>query len=95
MAYYLEATGGADSERAEMRFSPDGFLDVYVGTQSTGQGHETAYVQLTADQLGIDGDKIRIIQGDTDTIPDRRRHRRRPQPLLRRPRHPRHRRQRH
>ena len=69
MAYYLEATGGADSERAEMRFSPDGFLDVFVGTQSTGQGHETAYVQLTADQLGIDGDKIRIRQGDTDTIP--------------------------
>ena len=69
MAYYLEATGGADSERAEMRFAPDGFLDVYVGTQSTGQGHETAYVQLTADQLGIDGEKIRIIQGDTDTIP--------------------------
>ena len=69
MAYYLEATGGADSERAEMRFASDGFLDVYVGTQSTGQGHETAYVQLTADQLGIDGDKIRIIQGDTDTIP--------------------------
>ena len=69
MAYYLEATGGADNERAEMRFSPDGFLDVYVGTQSTGQGHETAYVQLTADQLGIDGEKIRIIQGDTDSIP--------------------------
>ncbi len=69
MAYYLEATGGADSERAEIRFAEDGFVDVYVGTQSTGQGHETAYVQLTADQLGIDGDKIRIRQGDTDAIP--------------------------
>lgn len=69
MAYYLEATGGANTERAEMRFSEDGFLDVYVGTQSTGQGHETAYVQLTADQLGIDGDRIRILQGDTDAIP--------------------------
>jgi carbon-monoxide dehydrogenase large subunit len=69
MAYYLEATGGADSERAEIRFADDGFVDVYVGTQSTGQGHETAYVQLTVDRLGIDGDKIRIRQGDTDTIP--------------------------
>ena len=69
MAYYLEATGGADSERAEIRFADDGFVDVYVGTQSTGQGHETAYVQLTVDQLGIDGDKIRIRQGDTDAIP--------------------------
>jgi carbon-monoxide dehydrogenase large subunit len=69
MAYYLEATGGADSERAEIRFAEDGFVDVYVGTQSTGQGHETAYVQLMVEQLGIDGEKIRIRQGDTDTIP--------------------------
>jgi carbon-monoxide dehydrogenase large subunit len=69
MAYYLEATGGADSERAEIRFADDGFVDVYVGTQSTGQGHETAYVQLMVDQLGIEGEKIRIRQGDTDTIP--------------------------
>jgi carbon-monoxide dehydrogenase large subunit len=69
MGYYLEATGGAATERAEIRFAEDGFVDVYVGTQSTGQGHETAYVQLTATQLGIDGEKIRIRQGDTDTIP--------------------------
>ena len=69
MSYYLEATGGSPSERAEMRFADDGYVDVYVGTQSSGQGHETAYVQLTADQLGIDGERIRIRQGDTDAIP--------------------------
>ena len=63
LAYYLEATGGDPTERAEIRFANDGFVDVYVGTQSTGQGHETAYVQLTAHNLGIDGDKIRIRQG--------------------------------
>ncbi|HEY1933740.1 MAG TPA: xanthine dehydrogenase family protein molybdopterin-binding subunit [Acetobacteraceae bacterium] len=68
-AYYLEATGGDPTERAEIRFADDGFVDVYVGTQSTGQGHETAYVQLTANKLGIDGDLIRVRQGDTDTIP--------------------------
>ena len=69
MAYYLEATGGAPSERAEIRFADDGYVDVFVGTQSTGQGHETAYVQLTVDQLGVDGEKVRIRQGDTDSIP--------------------------
>ena len=69
LAYYLEATGGSPTERAEIRFADDGFVDVFVGTQSTGQGHETAYVMLIADQLGIDGDKVRIRQGDTDTIP--------------------------
>jgi carbon-monoxide dehydrogenase large subunit len=69
MSYYLEATGGAPTERAEIAFADDGFVDVYVGTQSTGQGHETAYVQLTVDRLGIPGEKIRIRQGDTDRIP--------------------------
>ena len=49
LAYYLEATGGDPTERAEIRFAEDGFVDVYVGTQSTGQGHETAYVQLTVE----------------------------------------------
>ncbi len=69
MSYYLEATGGAPTERAEIRFADDGFVDVSVGTQSTGQGHETAYVMLIADRLGVDGDKVRILQGDTDAIP--------------------------
>jgi aerobic carbon-monoxide dehydrogenase large subunit len=69
LAYYLEATGGSPVERAEIRLADDGFVDVFVGTQSTGQGHETAYVMLTADRLGIPGEKIRIVQGDTDEIP--------------------------
>ena len=38
MAYYLEATGGDPTERAEIRFADDGNVDVYVGTQSTGPG---------------------------------------------------------
>jgi carbon-monoxide dehydrogenase large subunit len=44
-------------------------VDVFVGTQSTGQGHETAYVQLISNKLGIDAEKVRIRQGDTDHIP--------------------------
>jgi carbon-monoxide dehydrogenase large subunit len=69
LAYYLEATGGDPTERAEIRFAEDGFVDVFVGTQSTGQGHETAYVMLMAEQLGVPGEKIRVRQGDTKTIP--------------------------
>lgn len=68
IGYYLEATGGDPSERAEIRFAADGHVDVLVGTQSTGQGHETAYTQLIADRLGIDGALVRIIQGDSDRI---------------------------
>ena len=69
LAYYLEVTMGDPTERAEIRFADDGYVDVYVGTQSTGQGHETGYIQLTSQRLGIDGEKIRVRQGDTDTIP--------------------------
>ncbi|MFT8245377.1 xanthine dehydrogenase family protein molybdopterin-binding subunit [Roseomonas sp. BN140053] len=69
MAYYLEATGGAPSERAEVRFAADGMVEVLVGTQSTGQGHETAYAMLTANELGIPVSRIRVLQGDSDEIP--------------------------
>lgn len=69
VAYYLEATGGGPTERAEVRFARDGFAEVLVGTQSTGQGHETAYAMLTSHELGIPMDKIRIVQGDSDEIP--------------------------
>jgi carbon-monoxide dehydrogenase large subunit len=69
LAYYLEATGGGPTERAEIRFAEDDFVDVYVGTQSNGQGHETAYVQLTVDRLGVPGERVRVKQGDTDAMP--------------------------
>jgi aerobic carbon-monoxide dehydrogenase large subunit len=69
LSYYLEVTMGDPTERAEIRFADDGFVDLYVGTQSTGQGHETGYIQLMSQQLGIDGEKIRVRQGDTDVIP--------------------------
>jgi carbon-monoxide dehydrogenase large subunit len=69
LAYYLEATGGSPTERAEVRFAADGFAEVLVGTQSTGQGHETAYAMMTSHELGIPIEKIRILQGDSDAAP--------------------------
>lgn len=69
IAYYLEATGGDATENASVKFAEDGFVDVYVGTQSTGQGHETAYAMLTSHELGVPMDKIRIRQGDSDSLP--------------------------
>jgi len=69
LAYYLEATGGGPTENAKVVFAEDGMVDVYVGTQSTGQGHETAYAMLTGHELGIPIDKIRVKQGDSDSLP--------------------------
>jgi aerobic carbon-monoxide dehydrogenase large subunit len=68
LACYIEATGGAPTERAEIRFDADGGVSVLVGTQSNGQGHETAYVQLVSEALGVAPERLRVVQGDTDVI---------------------------
>ena len=69
MCFYVEiAAFGGKEEWADARFLEDGTLEVSVGTQSNGQGHETAYAQVIASQLGIDMDRIRIHQGDTSRM---------------------------
>ncbi len=68
MAYYIEATMGDAEERARVRFLEDGTVEVAVGTQSTGQGHETAYAQILAERLGVPPERVRVVQGDTDVM---------------------------
>ncbi|WP_426166315.1 xanthine dehydrogenase family protein molybdopterin-binding subunit [Sandarakinorhabdus sp. DWP1-3-1] len=69
MAYYVEiAGGGGTDEYADVRVAADGVVEMAVGTQSNGQGHETAYAQVLSEKLGIDMDDIRIVQGDTDRL---------------------------
>jgi carbon-monoxide dehydrogenase large subunit len=46
----------------------DGYVVVRTGTQSTGQGHETAFAELVAGRLQIPVAQVRVIQGDTDAI---------------------------
>ena len=48
---------------------PMASVDLYVGTQSGGQGHETVYAQYLADQTGLPAEQINVIQGDSDLIP--------------------------
>ena len=47
-----------------------------AGTFAHGQGHQTAFAMLVNDQTGIPIDRIRLVDGDTDLVPTRRRHRR-------------------
>jgi aerobic carbon-monoxide dehydrogenase large subunit len=68
MCYYIESTMGDPSESAAVEFKEDGTVDVLVGTQSNGQGHETAYAQVLNQKLNVPFEKIRIVQGDTDRI---------------------------
>jgi carbon-monoxide dehydrogenase large subunit len=68
MAYYIESTMGDPQEAARIEFAEDGMVNVVVGTQSNGQGHETAYAQVMNDRLGVPFEKIRIVQGDTKKL---------------------------
>ncbi len=69
LCYYIESTMGDPSERAKVVFEEDGTVAVYVGTQSNGQGHETAFAQVLHERLGVPFERIRIVQGDTDALP--------------------------
>ena len=78
---YIEACGIAPSElvgelgaqaglweSGTVRFSPSGTVMAYCGTANHGQGHETTYAQILADELGVDYDTIEIVEGDTDEV---------------------------
>ncbi len=79
---YIEACGIAPSavvgslgaraglfESAVVRVQPTGKVSVFVGSHSHGQGHETTFSQVVADQLGIAIEDVDIIHGDTESVP--------------------------
>ncbi len=68
LASYIEACAGGSGERAYVSLEPDGSALVRIGTQSTGQGHETAYAQLVSEALDLPLDRIKVEQGDTATL---------------------------
>ncbi|SFR56308.1 xanthine dehydrogenase family protein molybdopterin-binding subunit [Litoreibacter janthinus] len=68
VCYYIESILGSPDETAHVEFADTGRVNLYVGTQSNGQGHETVYAQMLHEYTGIDPDLIDIIQGDSDLI---------------------------
>ncbi|MEF8885874.1 MAG: xanthine dehydrogenase family protein molybdopterin-binding subunit [Haloarculaceae archaeon] len=70
LSSYVEICGGweGDLESGQVRVNADGQVTVATGTQDTGQGHETSYVQVVADELGIPADDIEVVEGDTDKV---------------------------
>jgi carbon-monoxide dehydrogenase large subunit len=68
LATYIEVCGGAGPQLANVRLEPDGSVTVVIGSQSTGQGHQTAYAQLVAEHLDLPPEKVTVVQGDTDSI---------------------------
>ena len=68
LCYYIESILGDQNETARIEFAEDGHVDLLVGTQSNGQGHETVYSQFLHARAGVPFEKIRIVQGDSDRI---------------------------
>jgi len=68
IATFLEASaaGLAPKDQAFARFDKAGILHVSCVSQSTGQGHETAFVRILCEGLGVAGERIRIHEGDPD-----------------------------
>jgi carbon-monoxide dehydrogenase large subunit len=79
---YIEACGPAPSavagslgagaglwESGQVRVHPAGAVTVFTGSHSHGQGHETTFAQLVADELGIPMEQVEIVHGDTAQIP--------------------------
>jgi carbon-monoxide dehydrogenase large subunit len=52
-------------EHASIRMLPTGKVEVVTGSSAHGQGHETAWSQIVADQLGVPFEDIRVLHGDT------------------------------
>ena len=57
------------NDGAELRVHPTGKALLRIASQTQGQGHETTYAQIVAEELGIPADDIAVEYGDTDTAP--------------------------
>jgi carbon-monoxide dehydrogenase large subunit len=68
IATFLEASaaGVAAKDQAHARFDKSGDLHVYTVSQSTGQGHETAFARIFREGLGVPAERIRFHEGDPD-----------------------------
>jgi carbon-monoxide dehydrogenase large subunit len=70
MATYVEKCSGGSPETTIAKFTDDGLLTLYVGNQSNGQGHETLIAHVASAKFGIDIERIRLVQGDSDVVPE-------------------------
>ncbi len=80
IAHFTEAVGAGPSKKydilglkmidsAELRVHPTGKAILKLGVRSQGQGHETTFAQIVADELGIPVTDIKVVEGDTDNTP--------------------------
>jgi carbon-monoxide dehydrogenase large subunit len=68
LGMYIERCGGGPGDTVRVELN-SGEIRLYSGMQDNGQGHTTTFVQLLSNKLGVDAEKIKVVQGDTDTVP--------------------------
>ena len=56
-------------ESAIVRFHPSGKVNVFIGASPHGQGEETTFAQIVADELGVGVNDVKVIHGDTENTP--------------------------
>jgi carbon-monoxide dehydrogenase large subunit len=56
-------------ESGKVRVHPTGKVTVFTGSHAHGQGHETTFAQLAADELGVKYEDVEIVHGDTGSVP--------------------------
>jgi len=80
ISFFTEAVGGGPrkhmdirglgmADGAELRVHPTGTAVLRISVQTQGQGHETTFAQIVAEELGISPDDIEVVHGDTDQTP--------------------------
>ncbi len=68
LAHYVESSIGAPKERAEITLGANGRVRVVIGTQPSGQGHETSFSQVVATLLAVPAEAVDIVIGDTAQV---------------------------
>ena len=68
VSYTVDPSAGPSPEAAELRFDPSGGVTILDGSTAGGQSHETIYTQIVSDRLGLDVEKIRVIEGNTEKL---------------------------
>jgi carbon-monoxide dehydrogenase large subunit len=66
---HMDILGLGMADGAELRVHPTGKAVLRISVQTQGQGHETTFAQIVAEELGIPADDVEVVHGDTDQTP--------------------------
>src|SRR5207248_10442768 len=69
LSTFIEPSAGAGFESGVIRIEQSGRVTAITGSSAQGQGHETAFAQIVADQLGVPMDDVVVVHGDTHGVP--------------------------